>query len=267
MKIIGVMNYKGGVGKTTTTMNLGTALWILGKRVLLVDADQQCNLTVNMKFEKAGNDTLNELMRGQVKSYPIWERYEGLDYMPASDELKSIELYLKSLRNPNYVLKQVLEPLRGEYDYILIDCTPKSGVMNDNVMVAADAILIPSDCGPYSLTGMDTLKADIEEMQSLPYLNPKLELIGIVRTNFEKRLKVSRETNETLEQLFPGKLLDVTISRCSKVNDAPRHFMSMFELDAESTTANDYMRLAEIIDGRKRPTNWKTKAIKNFNRI
>lgn len=266
-KIIGIMNYKGGVGKTTTTVNLGTALWILGKKVLLVDADQQCNLSLNMKFSQEGNDTLDELMRGKAKEIPVWERYPGLDYIPASDSLQSIELYLQSLTGGNYVLKNILDTLSPMYDYILIDCAPKRGILNTNVLIASDEILIPSDCGPYSVTGLDTLKKDIDEIQSRPYFNQSLKLLGFVLTKYEKSLTNSRETRKVIETLFPGKLLDVAISKSTVVDKSPKSYMSVFEGFPESTTANDYMRLAEIIEGKKRPAGWKEKAGKIYNKI
>lgn len=267
--VIGILNYKGGVAKTTTTVNLGTALWILGAKVLLVDADQQCNLTLNMKFSNPDGslDTLYEYMRGEAKEMPVYERYDGLDYIPASRNLKDIETFLNPLRNRMYVLKSLLDVLRQHYDYILIDCAPKAGIVNDNVMIASDKIIIPTDCGPFSMAGLDVLKADITEMQSTAWLNPNLELFGMLRTNYEKRLLISRETSKLLENLFPGKVLDVTISRSSRVNEAPTQYMSMFESDPEGVVADNYMRLAEIVMKKKRPQNWKVKAKKQFEKL
>lgn len=262
-RIIGVINFKGGVAKTTTVINLGTALWILGKKVLMVDTDSQSNLTITMKHNEEGR-TINEWMRGQIAEPPVFERYDGLDYIPANANLETIETYLNPLPTRNHALKELLDPLRDYYDYILIDCSPKTGVMNHNVLIAADEILIPTDIGPYSIVGLNQLKENVSQIQSKPYLNPNLKICGIVRVEYDKRLNASKGTTELLNSMFDGKVLNVCIRSTVKVSEAPNAFMSMFEYAPDATATNDYMRLGEIIEGKKRPINWQTKAIKAF---
>lgn len=263
-KVIAILNYKGGVAKTTTTINLGTALWIMGYRVLLIDADpSQSNLTINMKFEDGENeDTFNEWMCGENQSQPIYIRYDGLDYIPSRQRLKGLDRYLNDARDRERILKKRLQNIKEYYDYILIDCAPKRGVLNDNVMVASDHIIIPTDCGPFSLMGMDTLKEDIEYIQQ--EMNPDLDLFGILRVKYNKQLINRKKATNILTQMFPDKMLNIYIRICSKADDAPLEFKSIYETAADSTIADDYMRLAEIVTNKRRPKTWKTKASAAF---
>lgn len=268
-KVIGILNYKGGVAKTTTAVNLGTALWILGYKVLMIDADMQRNLTINMNFKPENKDdyTFDEWMRGTCgTSFPVYERYDGLDYVPASKKMSELDIYLSSQRYSEMFLRDrcLIKAIRDAYDYIIIDCPPHRGSVNDNVMTAADGIIIPTDESFNSLDGIMTLANDIKEVKKM--MNPNLDIMGVLRARTNPRTLVSKSLSKLLEEIFPGKLFNVIIRPYTGVNATPTKFQSLFEYDPESTAADGYMRLAEIIADKKRPRNWQTKAGDTFEK-
>ena len=156
-KIISFLNHKGGVAKTTTCANLATALWILGKKVLIIDTDQQCNLSGVLGFsQKEGDPTLSEWLKEPVPA-PIYIRYDGLEYIPASKALRNMEAELLNKRSRETILARKLEQVKAEYDYVVIDCAPGNSVLNDNAMSASDSIIIPTECSGFPLQDMQNL--------------------------------------------------------------------------------------------------------------
>ena len=256
--IISILNYKGGVAKTTTTLNLGTALWLLDKSVLLIDTDSQCNLTKALGFDPKtdGNETIYEMLTGKCQSFPIYERGKGLDYMPGSPALESIAKELPEYKKLT-VLRYYLSQIATQYDYILIDCPPSASLLNYNAMIASESIIIPLECAAFSVQGSLKLSPDIEGIKA--ELNPKLSILGYLFTKYDKRTNIARQVKELFEQDKKIPTFKTVIRRCVAFDSTPIEHQSIFEFDAESNGAKDYLALAEEITKTKRKKNWKRK--------
>lgn len=267
-KVISILNFKGGVAKTTTTYNLGVALWMLGKRVLLIDTDAQCNLSGMLGFNQQGGDaTLNEWLRTDDMLMPVYEQYPGLFYVPSSKALRDIESYLNSKVNRemflyNKKLKPYFQPQQdGTYmfDYVLIDCSPKEGLMNNNNMSASDYVLIPAECSGFSLQGMQDLLFGINEIKE--NVNPKLDILGFLIIKYDKQTRISRAVSEFFDSNYGDKVFNTKIRKNVKFDETPLQYKGIFEHAPESNGAEDYMSLAEEITGCTRPDNWQTIAM------
>lgn len=271
-KVISILNFKGGVAKTTTTVNLGMALWILGKHVLLIDTDAQCNLSGLIGFNQTeGDNTLYEWLVGESVEMPIYERYPGLYYVPASKRLKSVESYLMDKRAGEMVLNKKLSPYLREredgntlFDYVLIDCSPKEGIVNDNAMCASSDIIIPAECSSFSLQGMKNLLLSIKDVKS--DLNDGLDILGFLLVKYDKNTRISKSVTEFFEKEYADKVLKTRIRRNVTFDETPLQNMSIFEYNSEANGAEDYMSLAEEISGCKRPDIWKEIAISQWNK-
>lgn len=213
-KVIAVLNYKGGVGKSTTTYNLGVALWILGKKVLLIDTDAQCNLSGLIGFDQtAGDSTFYEWMKDDDVNMPIYALYDGLSYVPASKALSTLEGTLIGKRNRERILSKKLSAYlqpneEGNYifDYILIDCAPKDGVVNDNAMSASDYVLIPTECSGFSLQGMQNLLFSIQDIHD--NINDKLDILGFLMVKYDRQTRISKQVTEYF--------LNISVIKCSR---------------------------------------------------
>ena len=259
-KIISFLNHKGGVAKTTTCANLATALWILGKKVLIIDTDQQCNLSGVLGFsQKEGDPTLSEWLKEPVPA-PIYIRYDGLEYIPASKALRNMEAELLNKRSRETILARKLEQVKSEYDYVVIDCAPGNSVLNDNAMSASDAIIIPTECSGFSLQGMQNLLMSIKEIQQ--EIKPDLQIEGYLLVKYDKQTKIAKEVSRYFEKQSEVPTLKTKIRKCVKFDESPLGHQTIFEYAPESNGAEDYMRLAEELTGEKRPKDWKTRAIK-----
>lgn len=259
-KIISFLNHKGGVAKTTTCANLATALWILGNKVLIIDTDQQCNLSGVLGFsQKEGDPTLSDWLKEPV-SPPIYIRYDGLEYIPASKALRNMEAELLNKRSRETILARKLEQVKNEYDYIVIDCAPGDSVLNDNALSASDAVIIPTECSGFSLQGMQNLLLAIKEIQQ--EINPELKIEGYLLVKFDKQTKIAKEVSKYFERQQEVPTLQTKIRKCVKFDESPLGHQTIFEYAPESNGAEDYMRLAEELTGTKRPKNWKTVARK-----
>jgi chromosome partitioning protein len=267
-KVISILNFKGGVAKTTTTYNLGVALWALGKRVLLIDTDAQCNLSGMLGFNQSeGDATLNEWLRTDDMPMPIYEQYPGLLYVPSSKGLRDIESYLNGKVNRemflyNKKLKPYLQPQQdGTYmfDYVLIDCSPKEGLMNNNNMSASDYVLIPAECSGFSLQGMQDLLFGISEIKE--NVNPRLEILGFLIIKYDKQTRISRAVSEFFDSRYGDKVFKTKIRKNVKFDETPLQYKGIFEHAPESNGAEDYMSLAEEITGCTRPSNWQSIAL------
>ncbi len=252
-RTIAIVNDKGGVSKTTTAANLGTALWLLGRRVLLVDADRQCNLTVTLDRTAyaPGVATLREWMRGEAAEPPVYERYPGLDYVPGSVRLDELNAWLLDRTGRENYLTLRLAPLRPEYDYIIIDCAPGcSSVLNRNAVAAADAVIVPVRADLYSVQGKDAVSAVVGEVNAM--LGRRVELMGYLLTQYEGT-RLGREVRDFFRGAEAGgaPLLPVPIRKCARCAEAPKEQMTLYELAPECTAADDYMRLAERLEGRE----------------
>ena len=267
-KVIAVLNYKGGVGKSTTTYNLGVALWILGKKVLLIDTDAQCNLSGLIGFDQtAGDSTFYEWMKDDDVNMPIYALYDGLSYVPASKALSTLEGALIGKRNRERILSKklsaYLQPNEdGNYifDYILIDCAPKDGVVNDNAMSASDYVLIPTECSGFSLQGMQNLLFSIQDIHD--NINDKLDILGFLMVKYDRQTRISKQVTEYFSDHFSDKMFKTRIRKNIKFDESPLVNQGIFEYAPESNGAEDYMSLAEEITGAKRPSDWRDKAVK-----
>lgn len=267
-KVIAVLNYKGGVGKSTTTYNLGVALWILGKKVLLIDTDAQCNLSGLIGFDQtAGDSTFYEWMKDDEVNMPIYALYDGLSYVPASKALSTLEGALIGKRNRERILSKklsaYLQPNEdGNYifDYILIDCAPKDGVVNDNAMSASDYVLIPTECSGFSLQGMQNLLFSIQDIHD--NINDKLDILGFLMVKYDRQTRISKQVTEYFSDHFSDKMFKTRIRKNIKFDESPLVNQGIFEYAPESNGAEDYMSLAEEITGAKRPSDWRDRAVK-----
>ena len=255
MKTISILNYKGGAGKTTTTANLGTALWILGYKVLLIDSDIQGNLTFLMGFDQScGDPTLHDWMLHDGNP-PIYERYPGLYYIPVSGD-QEFEQKLDKMYHREDVLRDHLEPIRDKFDYILIDCSFKAGLTNTNALNASDSLLIPSECASFSMQGMEKLMDTYEDIRRR--MNRRLEIEGVLLTKYQERTKFSRKMTEWLEgdERYAGRIFNTRIRKCIRFDESPLENKSVFERDVLCNGSEDYLLLAEEITGTTRPEAW-----------
>lgn len=254
-KTIAILNFKGGVAKTTTTLNTGVALWMMGQKVLLVDADAQCNLTRHLGFDQEKDDaTLFNWMQDNTIDPPVYTKYDGLHYIPAGRNLLDIESQLLNKRNREHVLRERLEVIKDYFDYIIVDCSPHEGVLNDNVMTASDGVIIPIECSTYAIDGLVDITKAIQETQQ--YSNKNLELLGLLITRYVKSLRISREVKRSLEDNYGEKLFRIHITENVKVKESPMECRSIFEYEPVCQAAEDYFRFAEDLIGRKHDPKW-----------
>jgi len=247
-KIIAVVNQKGGVGKTTTSVNLGAYLASLGKQVLLVDLDPQANATSGLGIDHAKLDAgIYEALIGEKRIFDIIKRTLQKGYLiaPATTNLAGAGIELVSMENREYRLSQLLESVRGEYDYIIVDGPPSLGLLTINSLVAADEILIPTQSEYYALEGLGQLLNTINLIQE--NLKPELKIMGTVVTMFDRRNKLSGSVMAELKQHFPGKVFDTVIPRSVRLAEAPSYGRSIFQYDAKSTGGRAYEALAHEV--------------------
>lgn len=248
-QIIGIINQKGGVGKTTTAVNLGAYLAKTGKKVLLIDADPQANATSGLGFDKQLiKNSLAEvfLIEKKLKDIIMPTNLANLQIAPARANLASIEIDLVNTPDREYALKKTISTVAG-FDYILIDCPPALGLLTINALTASDHVLIPVQAEYYALEGLSQL---LQVMQRVRRdLNQKLELLGIVVTMFDKRNSLSRQVLEELKTNFGDKVFESLIPRNVRLAEAPSHGQSILEYDKWSKGARAYKKLAkEFID-------------------
>lgn len=255
-QIIAVLNDKGGVAKTTTTANLGTALWLLGKKVLLVDTDQQCNLTLIMDktsllpIDDGGPATLYEWFN-DIQRIPVFERYPGLDYIPSSRRMADATESLSQKVANEKLLQKRLNLIRDQYDYILIDCIPGGkNLVNTNVLVAADSLIVPTEASFFSVQGAPNLLHFIDEVRE--GYDKELPIMGYLLVKFDRNTNLGKEVKRyynNSKNNIGGPLFPIQIRRCQRCNESPGSEMTLFEYAPDSTAADDYMRLAEHILG------------------
>lgn len=247
-KVIAIINQKGGVGKSTTAVDLSASLGALGKRVLVVDFDPQGNATSGFGIDKddLGLDIYDALM----DSKPITEAIvsscaEGVDVAPATIELAGAEIELVSVMARESVLRYVLEPVLPSYDYIFIDCPPSLGLLTVNALVAADALLIPIQCEFYALEGLSKL---LESMRMVKgRLNPTLDIFGVLMTMHDVRTTLSRQVIEEVRAYFGEKVFRTVIPRNVKLSEAPSHGLPVNLYAPASKGAIAYDELAQEV--------------------
>jgi chromosome partitioning protein len=247
-KIIAIANQKGGVGKTTTTVNLAAALGVLEKKVLLIDADPQANassgLGVNVDDVEIGTYQLLEHAT-TVKEAAIATNSPNVELIPAHIDLVAIEIELVDKKNREYMLKEMLKDVKDQYDFILIDCAPSLGLITLNSLVAADSVIIPIQCEYYALEGLGKLLNTIKSVQKIH--NPALDIEGLLLTMYDQRLRLSNQVVEEVNKHFQNMVFKTVIQRNVRLSEAPSFGESIISYDATSKGAVNYINLANEI--------------------
>ena len=245
-RIIAVVNQKGGVGKTTTAVNLTAALRDLGLKVLLCDFDPQANATSGLGVDKrkVKKDVYDVVIDGAPAESAIVETKYG-DVLPSSAALAGAAVELISMENPNGQLKRALEPLKNRYDLIFIDCPPSLEMLTLNGLAAADGILVPVQCEYYALEGLSDLMSTLRMVKKR--INPALEIFGVALTMFDGRTNFSTQVAQEVRRHFPGKVYAAVIPRNIRLAEAPSYGLPVTAYDKSSRGATAYKAMAEEI--------------------
>ena len=249
-RVIAVTNQKGGVGKTTTALNLATALAIAGRRVLIVDVDPQGNLTsgVGLRGQRGTDGSVYEAVTTDPRAGDVFvvpTRVANLFLMPADRNLTGAEIELVMLPERERRLQRVLDPLRQGFDYILIDCPPSLGLLTLNALVAADAVLIPLHCEYFALEGLADLVATLRRVRAA--LNPTLDIEGVLLTMYDERTNLGQLVARDVREFFREKVFNTIIPRNVKLGEAPSHGIPGVIYDAKSRGAAAYAALAKEV--------------------
>lgn len=245
-KIISVANQKGGVGKTTTAVNLASALGVLEKRVLLIDADPQANATSGLGVEEVNFSTYNLLEHSaEVIKCILPTSSPNVDIIPSHIDLVAAEIELVDRENREYMLREALKSVRDHYDYIIIDCAPSLGLITINALTAADSVIIPIQCEYFALEGLGKLLNTIKNVQKIH--NQDLDIEGLLLTMYDSRLRLSNQVVEEVNSHFPEMVFETIISRNVRLSEAPSFGESILSYDAESKGAIQYIQLAEEV--------------------
>ncbi|MBD1262724.1 ParA family protein [Maribacter polysiphoniae] len=244
-KIIAIANQKGGVGKTTTTVNLAASLGVLEKKVLLIDADPQANATSGLGIDveeiEIGTYQLLEHTKN-AKETIISTDSPNLDLIPSHIDLVAIEIELVDKNEREYMMKKAILDLKDDYDYILIDCAPSLGLLTLNALTAADSVIIPIQCEYFALEGLGKLLNTIKSVQKIH--NPELDIEGLLLTMFDSRLRLSNQVVEEVRKHFSDMVFDTIIQRNVRLSEAPSYGESIIKYDASSKGATNYLNLA-----------------------
>ena len=247
-EVIVVANQKGGVGKTTTAVNVSTALAAVDKKVLLIDMDPQANASTGVGISKKnkgigsyelliGQNTLSEVLKKSI--------IPGLSVISSSIELIGAEIELVNVEKRETIFKRIIEPYKNMFDYIIIDCPPSMGLLTLNAMVAADSVLVPLQCEYYALEGLSYLLNSIQKIKK--NFNPSLELFGIVLTMYDRRSSLSSQVENDVRHHLKDKVFQTVIPRNIKVSEAPSHGKPVLVYDVGCLGSQAYMNLAKEI--------------------
>ncbi|MFN8208312.1 MAG: AAA family ATPase [Bacteroidales bacterium] len=262
-KVIAIANQKGGVGKTTTAINLAASFAVLEKKVLLIDADPQANSTSGSGFDvRTIKTSIYECLIDDVdpKSIILNSEIPGFDLIPSHIDLVGAEIEMLNLPNREKMLKQVVAKIRDAYDFILIDCSPSLGLITVNALSAADSILIPVQCEYFALEGLGKLLNTIKIIQGR--LNPELEIEGFLLTMYDPRLRLSNQVVEEVKKHFQDMVFETIVQRNIKLSEAPSFGKPVVAYDAESKGSLNHLNLAREIMQRNEMTK-----IKNAEKV
>lgn len=248
-KVISIVNQKGGVGKTTTTVNLGAALALENKKILIVDFDQQANATITLgiKREEVEKDIVNFLLDDCSDNLILKTGDANLDVIPASLKIATFEQMIQNIENKELLLQHKIESLKDIYDYILIDCPPALGVIIDNALYASDSVIIPVECSFYAYDALTQMVNKIDEIQKVK----PLEIEGILLTKLDNRNTIGYNIVEKVKFEFPFKTFNTIISVSSHIQEAPMYGKSVIQFSYNSRGSKEYRDLAkEILEGK-----------------
>ena len=247
-RIIAVANQKGGVGKTTTTINLSACLAEAGKKVLVIDVDPQGNTTSGLGIDKNDvENTVYELMLGEaeLKECIYQSVMEGLEVIPSNVNLAGAEIELIDIKDREYILKKITQSIKDEYDFIILDCPPSLSMLTVNAMTAANTVLVPIQCEYYALEGLSQLMRTIDLVTKK--LNPELEMEGVVFTMYDARTNLSLQVVENVKSNLNRTVYKTIIPRNVRLAEAPSHGLPINLYDSKSAGAESYRMLAEEV--------------------
>lgn len=248
-KIITVANQKGGVGKTTTVINLATSLAYYGKSVLIVDIDPQANATsgLGIRVDKVTDKNIYKVIMDEldIKDVVIHTSVDWLDIVPSHIDLTGAEVELVSMLNREYRLKKSLQPIKHLYDYILIDCPPSLGLLTINALASCESVLVPIQCEYFALEGLAQLLKTINLVQT--HLNKTLTIEGVILTMYDSRTSLSEEIAENVKKYFQHKVYNTIIPRGIRAAEAPSYGKPLLYYDRYSKVTQSYLKLAEEI--------------------
>lgn len=247
-RVIAIANQKGGVGKTTTAVNLSACIAVKGKKVLIIDVDPQGNTTSGLGIDKKGvqNSTYDVIINGEeMRDSLLATAIDKLKICPSNIDLVGAEIELVSVISREMRLKEAVNSVRDDFDYILIDCPPSLGLLTINALTAADTLLVPIQCEYYALEGLSQLMDTVKLVRK--HLNPKLDMEGVVLTMFDARTNLSMQVVEEVKKYFTNKVYSTVIPRNVRLSEAPSHGMPVILYDPKSKGAECYMELADEV--------------------